>query len=296
MSRGRESTPSAGVIIAIGIGLLIVVFVALGGGGNDQSAASRREEVSALHDVHGLAVDLEDPNRPFIASHTGLFTLEDGKFYRVGSTQHDLMGFAAHPTEGGTFFSSGHPKGGGNLGFQASKDGGLSWQKVSDGLNGPVDFHALAVSQANPQIIYGWFHNELQKSVDGGKKWQPVRTNLSGVFAFVSHPKDEQTLFAVTNGGVLVSQDGGQKWSEPRGQRLIGLAVDPSNGQNLIASSSNGLLKSNNSGEAWSEITDSPGSIVYLAYARSKPSVIFAVDQNGSVYQSTDSGTTWITR
>ncbi len=293
MSRKKESSFSAGIILTTGAAVVVIIFIFLGLGGKDRTTLNQKETVESLNDVHGLAVDLEDPNRPYIASHTGLYTVEDGQLYRVGSTQNDLMGFSTHPTEAGTFFASGHPKTGGNLGFQISKDGGESWQKVSDGLNGPVDFHALAVSEANPQIIYGWYRNSLQKSTDGGQKWQAVNTDLSGVFSFVSDPKDEQALYAVTSSGVVVSRDGGNQWSSLSNQQLISLAIDPSNNQNLVASSANGILKSSDGGKSWSEVAGSPGSILYLAYAKSSPATVFAVDGNGLVYKSTDSGLTW---
>ena len=68
-------------------------------------------------------------------------------------------------------YASGHPAGGGNLGFIASTDGGKSWTRRSDGVGGPVDFHQMDVSKADPQVIIGAYRG-LQISRNGGHSWE----------------------------------------------------------------------------------------------------------------------------
>src|SRR3546814_5804623 len=65
------------------------------------------------------------------------------------------MGFTPHPADPEVLYASGHPAGGGNLGFIVSRDGGQSWAKLSDGAGGPDDFHQMDISKADPQVIYG---------------------------------------------------------------------------------------------------------------------------------------------
>lgn len=293
MSKKKESPFSAGLILAAGAGILVIFFIFLGLNGSNEVQPVQKESVASLNDVHGLAIDLKNPDRPYIASHTGLFTVKDGKLYPISQAENDFMGFSTHPTEPGTFFASGHPKTGGNLGYQVSNDGGQTWQKISDGLNGPVDFHALAVSQANPQLVYGWYRNSLQKSSDGGKKWQAVSSNLSSVFSLVSDPYDEQTLYAVTGSGVMVNRDGAEQWTELTGESIIGLAIDPSNNQVMIAASDSGLLKSADGGKSWSAVPASPAGMLYLAYTKSAPATVYAVNGNGLVHRSVDGGSQW---
>jgi len=124
------------------------------------SAVSARAETVALdrlEHIHGLAVDREQPGRLYLATHSGLFLAStDGSAERVGDTTHDLMSFEALPGAGG-FLASGHPPGVGNLGVLRSRDRGRSWEHLSDGADGPVDFHALTVSRADPQTIYGLY-------------------------------------------------------------------------------------------------------------------------------------------
>ncbi|MBM3509397.1 MAG: hypothetical protein FJX61_04555 [Alphaproteobacteria bacterium] len=120
---------------------------------------------------HGLAVDAADPTRVYLATHHGLYAVgADGTARAVSKDRHDFMGFAAHPTEPDVLFSSGHPAHGGNLGFMVSTDRGVTWRKRADGVGGPVDFHQMDVSKADPRVVYG-VHDGLQVSRDGGKTW-----------------------------------------------------------------------------------------------------------------------------
>src|SRR3990170_2525273 len=55
---------------------------------------------------HGLAVDVSDPSKVYIATHHGLLLLQNEKdLYRIGKSRDDYMGFSPHPTESNVFFS-----------------------------------------------------------------------------------------------------------------------------------------------------------------------------------------------
>ena len=108
-------------IIAIAIVGSILFFS--GDGSNEASNSSVNNlypEQSIAHG-HGLAIDIADPNKLYIATHHGLLVLMNEKdLYRVGKSKDDYMGFSTHPTEANVVFSSGHPSSGGNIGFQKS--------------------------------------------------------------------------------------------------------------------------------------------------------------------------------
>ena len=132
----------------------------------DVSNQNLTPEDSITHG-HGLAVDSADSSKVYIATHHGLLVLiSDKDLYQVGKSNDDYMGFSPNPKEPNVFFSSGHPQSGGNIGFQTSVDGGVTWRKISDGLDGPVDFHAMGVSSLNPKLIFGWYQGNLQRSSD----------------------------------------------------------------------------------------------------------------------------------
>lgn len=80
-----------------------------------------------------------------------------GRVDLVSQSRDDFMGFTPHPTDASVLYASGHPATGGNLGVIFSSDGGRTWTKVADGVGGPVDFHQLDVSRSSPNVMYGGF-------------------------------------------------------------------------------------------------------------------------------------------
>ncbi|MCA0271008.1 MAG: hypothetical protein LCH69_02965 [Proteobacteria bacterium] len=82
----------------------------------------------------------------------------------------DFMGFSPDPSDPLTYYATGHPEEGGNSGFLASRDGGQTWTQISQGPDGPIDFHAMDASPADPATIYGLFGG-LQVNRDSGKTW-----------------------------------------------------------------------------------------------------------------------------
>ncbi len=256
---------------------------------------------------HGLAVDVADSSKLYIATHHGLMTLiNDKELYRIGKSKDDYMGFSVHPTNPKMFFSSGHPSTGGNLGFQYSKDGGFTWKKISKGINGPVDFHAMALSPANPDIVYGWYQDSLQRSLDNGKTWGLIPTNLlelskgSGVYSLVADPKDENKVYAATGLGLFVSNDKGASWylasKELEDVAIISLAINPQDLLTMLSFTPKfGLAKSINSGLTWEKINEGfDGDLVlYIAYDKNNPNSIYILTKKNAIYKSLDAGNGW---
>lgn len=295
------------VLIAAGIIFLSGVVTWTGGGSETLSTESPLSFEESLTPVtgfehsHGLALDPNDPSRLYIATHDGLLVLlNDQDLYAVGESTSDYMGFSAHPTESSVFFASGHPKAGGNLGVQKSTDGGVSWSKISNGANGPVDFHTMAISPANPDLLYGWYQERLQRSVDGGVNWDWVDTDLAYTMLFVPHPTEENTLYAMTFSGPFVSQDQGETWS-PFSEnedtvQMFSLAIDPQNPSRMISYSSTwGLAMSDDAGATWTALDEDLGgeAVLFFAIDAEDPNVIYALTNQNHLYKTSDGGTSW---
>lgn len=257
----------------------------------------------AITHGHGLAVDVADPNKLYIATHHGLLVLINEKdLYRVGKSKDDYMGFSTHPTEANVVFSSGHPSLGGNIGFQKSEDGGVTWQKISSGVNGPVDFHAMTVSPVNPDLIYGWYQGNVQRSTDQGKNWEIVNGNLLPVY-LAADTQDENVVYAATTQGkgVMVSKDKGVTWSslspELEGGGVSVLTVHPKDAKILITFSEKlgGLGKSVDSGKTWKKVSEgfNGETILHIAFNRSNPNIVYALTHENKLYKSSDMGDTW---
>lgn len=161
---------------------------------------------------HGIAVDTRDPERLYLATHHGLYLVgPDGSARRISQTRDDFMGFTPHPADPDVFYASGHPAGGGNLGVIVSRDGGATWSRLADGVGGPVDFHQVDVSRADPRVVYG-VHDGLQRSTDGGRTWTRIGPVPDGIIDLAASSRDRDTIYAATRRGLLVSTDGGRRW------------------------------------------------------------------------------------
>lgn len=285
--------------ILIGVLLIVlVIFLLVAVKPNkDDNQKNQSETVSKLQDAHGLAVDRKNPSRVYIATHTGLLALKnDTELVRVSDARDDYMGFSAHPKDANVFYSSGHPSGGGNIGFQKSSDGGKTWSKVSNGVGGPVDFHAMTVSQADPNIIYGTYNGQLQRSTNEGKDWDVVQTAPSGIYSLATNTDDSAVLYAGTANGLKSSNDKGATWS---GLNLAGtvatVSANPINSNELVAYVvDTGLMISTDSGKSWKQLDGYKGDLVmHIAYDPQNADTMYLVNQSLEIYKTTDGATTW---
>lgn len=255
--------------------------------------------------VHGIAIDPNNPNILYIGTHHGLVQYsKDKKWSWVGEDRSDYMGFAAHPTDSHRLYSSGHPHTGGNLGFRVTEDYGETWQVLS---KSGVDFHALAISPSNPNLIYGWAasgERGFLVSNNGGKNWKsitPVGLE-NGVYSLTVNPQNPEQIFATTQGGLYQSSNGGQNWKLIPGTDtalIIGLALIPDNnnikmvGYRLLDSDP-GIYQSLDEGKTWEKLgTGTQGVILYLTTNPKNPNIIYGVNDQNTVFHSADGGKTW---
>lgn len=168
--------------------------------------------LAARTHFHGIAVDARESSRILLATHHGLFAVtSDGKATQISATSDDYMGFTPHPSDPLVLYASGHPESGGNLGFIVSKDAGRTWTRMAPGVGGPVDFHQMDVSKADPNVIYGVF-GDIQRSADGGRTWRKIGPPPEGLIRLAASRRDADTLFAATQKGLFKSTDAGRSW------------------------------------------------------------------------------------
>jgi photosystem II stability/assembly factor-like uncharacterized protein len=273
-----------------------------------QPVASIYEEFGYNH-LHGLGYDA-DNERLLLASHFGLFALTDDGLYQLGPSRDDLMGFSAHPDDPAVLYASGHPQGGGNLGVIRSEDGGQSWQQIFSGLEGEtVDFHAMTVSPADPQRLYGAFQGRLYVTRDGGDSWQAAAAEglpwqagfCWGAPCLTADPADPDLVYAGTAEGLYHSQDGGESWSllSDTAGAVASLAVDPQNNRRLLAHTErDGIALSEDGGQSWQprhegiQLNEAEYAFVFTFHPRN-PQILFLATVGNQVYGSQDGGQTW---
>ncbi len=245
---------------------------------------------------HGLAVDPTDRSRLYLATHHGFFLLgADGMATRVSQVQ-DFMGFTPHPGDSKILYASGHPAGGGGLGFIVSTDGGATWTQLAPGANGPVDFHQMDVSPADPDVIYGAYGN-IQVSRDGGRSWSETGPSPEGLIQLAASSASADRLYAATRVGLLVSDDAGATWRTVAFDTEIVSVVRGSPGGRLLAFVvGRGLLGAAESDLAnWTPLgggsTDQV--LVHLAIDPIDANQLYAITYDGDVIASADGGTSW---
>ena len=245
---------------------------------------------------HGIAVDARDGRRVYLATHHGIFlvTPERGAT-RISQDTNDYMGFTPHPSHAEVLYASGHPVGGGNLGFIVSTDGGVTWRQLSKGARGPVDFHQMDVSKVDPRVIYGTFGG-LQVSRDGGESWSIAAPLPKDVIDLAASAVDANRVYAATKGGLLHSTDGGRSWVAAHPRQTPATMVQTGHKGELYAFVIGlGFMRTHEPSLAWEVLSDVFGRryVVHLAVDPNDPQRIYAVTQKNDLLFSTDGGRGW---
>src|SRR5690606_29736233 len=166
-----------------------------------------------------------------------------------------VVAVAGHPTERDTFYF-GAVAGG----VWKSTDGGQYWENISDGYFNTSAIGALAVSKADPNVIYvgtgettirgNVSHGDgVYKSTDGGRTWRNVGLRDTRHIGDIEiHPDNPDIVYVAALGhawgpneerGVFRSTDGGETWekvlykSDRAGSHDI--SMDPNNPRIIYA-------------------------------------------------------------
>jgi mono/diheme cytochrome c family protein len=275
-----------------GLSLLMLCLAAVGNPLRAETVTLER-----IEHIHGLAVDPERSGRLYLATHSGLFLASpDGTATRVGDSRDDLMSFAADPKDPNTFYASGHPPGGGNLGFLVSRDRGQSWERLSAGASGPVDFHAMDVSRADPKVIYG-IYKGLQVSRDGGRSWRIAGGLPKDTFDLAASAQNAERLYVAARGGVFVSKDGGASWARATTQPRPATLVHAAEGGPAYAFVYGlGLLADDGAGAGWKLRSNrfADRYMTHMATDPANPEVLYVVADTGAIVTSRDGGRSWV--
>lgn len=303
-----------GGVLPVALGLIFIAAFISWVYGADTAASSNQPALAPVpsisyqhpNHIHGIGYDSVN-QRLFVATHYGIFVWKEGRLFQLGKSRDDYMGFSLHPTDPSIIYSSGHPQEGGNMGVMKSEDGGASFARIFRGLKGEaVDFHSMALSPANPKVLYGWFEGKIYRTQDGGKKWAlaAARGLPNGGFCFGASclgpdTRDERVLYAGTPAGLFVSRDFGESWNGVnREGGVAGVGVDPANARRLFAFTQRWRLAiSADGGKSWQ--TRDKG----ISLRVGEPIFAFAFDSKDSkrvfaatpeqVFRSSDRGESW---
>jgi len=285
------------ILVIIGITALFAVFTLFNNEESISNPSADSKQQQTLSDVHGLEVAIDNPDKLYLPNHQGLyFQEEDGRIQKVGSINDDFMGFTVSPSEPSVFYASGHPRTGGNFGIIKTSDGGTSWEDISEGLDGPVDFHTMAIDNTDDQLLYGYYHGALQRSTDAGTSWQYLE-NAPDQIIQLSAGENEGQLYASTVSGLFVSQDKGSSWDAVKSinETVTAIEINPTSGQMFAYGVNSGLLTSTDNGVNWGKASFGSESeqVLYVASSKSDPEQVYLITKSLKVYKSIDGGSIW---
>lgn len=279
-------------LVARAVAAAALFLVAYPAGAQTMALADLRAKTH----IHGIAVDPSDGSRLYIATHHGFFVVSpDGQATRISRDANDYMGFTPHPTDPSVLFASGHPAGGGNLGFIVSNDGGRSWRQLSLGVRGPVDFHQMDVSKADASVVYGVFGG-LQVSRDGGESWKVTGPLPDGLIDLAASAVATDRVYAATKGGLLYSKDAGTTWQPAHFRISVATMVQTGHQGEIYAFIIGlGLLRTQEPDLRWEIVSKSFGDRfpLHLAVDPGDPRRLYVVTNDKRVLASEDHGITW---
>ena len=256
-------------LVLIGI-VIIGIAITFSFNSNDQkSTVTTDTRTVEWRHVHGIGVDPMDSSILYIATHGDFYQSRDGATpVKVDKIRADYMAFNAPNNKDSPLYASGHPSSGGNTGLIKSTDGGITWQQVAKVLEPAVDFHAMTLSNSDPNLILGFDSGGrgLFKTIDAGKTWENLEYP-EYIYALAISPNDSQLIFAGTGNGIFKSNDGGITWNHIA---YLGLTVSAMNFDDegiLFASVDTfGLVRSDDLGASWNDLPDIDLTVTSIAF------------------------------
>jgi hypothetical protein len=260
-----------------------------GGRGRRTAAAAPAAAEKVAAEMLEVAATLgqPDPSLP-LWRELGPWTVPNGQTY--GASRVNVSGriatIAIDPSNANHVLV-----GAANGGVWESFDKGTSWAPRTD-YQATLTVGALAFDPVNPSVVYcglgegnwwSWLGTGVLRSTDGGTTWTPRCTAPfvgQGFYDLVVDPHDHRRLFAATTGGLYVSTDRGQTWTQRRAVTTWSLSISSGAAGQVLAACSDGIWRSNDHGSSFASVAipGAPGGFnrLAVAIAPSDPTIAYA--------------------
>ncbi len=196
-----------------------------------------------------------------------------------------------------------------------SNDGGQNWRRVVQGLDklyqSPTPITDLALTPSQKDHFFAataW--NGIYKSEDGGESWFSVNeglptsvyNNLSSIQIqrlAVSPNSEKDVLASGTEGGLYLTQNGGQKWQSilDSSQKINAVVFTPKS-KILAADAQGNLLRSDDLGKTWQKLAtlSSGNNVNRIAVSPnfSQDNTFFLATAKEGILKTTDGGKRFI--
>ena len=259
-------------------------------------AVPRRITLDQLPHVHGLAVAANQPSGLYLATHDGLYLVTPGgQADPVAGMGGDLTSFVEHPEKPKTLLASGVTGSGTGTGVMSSSDGGRKWRRISAGRFSQAGFHIMAISKADPRVLYA-AADGLYVSRDGGRDWSRTGPAPQGLIDLAVSTKRADTLFAATESGLLLSRDQGRSWMPAYAMgRPASMVHTSSDGTVHAFVVGVGLVTAAEPGLEWRVVSNhfDDRIIIRLTADPADPTRLYAATITGAIVMSSDGGKRW---
>ena len=273
------------ILVSLGVlvtAILITLFVTDRSGNNTHPTDAGE---ATLGHVHGLGVDPDDDTL-YIATHTGVFTFNDGRLERVADRWQDTMGFAVVGPK--HFLASGHPDLREDLpsmlGLIESTDGAETWQSLS--LEGEADLHAIEPTKGS---VYA-FESSSGRLIasDDRRDWRTIdQRPLLDLAALATSTGDQ--LLATTPNGELLRYEGASQAPTPVAGAPLLTYIDWAGPNQLVGTTAGGDIFTSTTGDDWQQV----GVVVGEVTALDAGPGAWHLATDGGVFTSTDGGKSW---
>lgn len=179
------------------------------------------------------------------------------------------------------------------------------WRQLGPDQVGDTPITALAyVAGTGGEVLVGLGGAGVERSVDDGVSWRPSSAGIApDVTALVPHPGVPGRVYALADGIIQRSADGGSSWSATftGGEPVAVVAPVPGDPETVYAGTSGGLFISRDGGVGWEPAASRVplrGSVLALAVDAFNPSFLYAgvAGPDRGLWTSEDGGQRWIRR
>jgi photosystem II stability/assembly factor-like uncharacterized protein len=183
-------------------------------------------------------------------------------------------------------------------GVWGSRDGGVTWKRLTAALPELQKVTSLYVDPAQPETVIAGTWRQAYRSADGGRTWAGVFDGMvldSEVFSLTPVPGKPGEIWATTCGWVYRTLDGGGKWERFKEgfeeRRTPSFAV--LTGGRLLAGTVAGLHASDDGGRTWKRVGDPALSILAIAHHAERPDRVLLGTEGSGVWLSNDGARTF---
>lgn len=248
--------------------------------------------------IFDIVPDPHEPGSVLLATQAGIYRArQDGTAERISYAENPVWSLSLGGVNGFRLFARGIADDGGAAALLVSDDQGRGWRALPQTGQGPTHLRDIAVSKANPNIMFA-ANDVFWRSGNAGGSWISMGGPARRVIDLAASATDADRVFAATDSGLYVSDDGGAAWRPTGGESCslpISAVATGSDGAVYAFSFCSGMIRGDEHAEGWTVVNARfAGCIVqHLAVDPADSARVYAVIRCNTVLVSADGGVTW---